>query len=178
MSNNDKGKKKTTVKNPLERDIEQKARIRALSEMKKSEDQTVEKPSFLNKTRQEFTIFSRIDHQENQEIPQQIEMLAAEIKQEVAIIKKSNKDLITEIEEIEKQSLSKTEKQGIYHVRFLESILSYLRNIGAKIKEGRTWAAALTSKKAKRGSLFVARSKKRGTQYSLSQELQSARSVM
>jgi hypothetical protein len=69
------------------------------------------------------------------------------------------------------------EKPGIYHVRFLEIIVNVLRALRAKINESSTWMQALTSKKKKRGSLFAVRAKKKGTQYSLSQELSSARSV-
>jgi hypothetical protein len=36
----------------------------------------------------------------------------------------------------------------------------------------------MQTKKKKRGSLFLALSKKKGTQYSLSQELQATRAVM
>jgi hypothetical protein len=69
------------------------------------------------------------------------------------------------------------EKLGVYHVRFLEIILKILQSIKLKINESGTWLEAMRSKRAKRGSAFMANSKKKGTQYSMSQELTLTRSV-
>ena len=73
------------------------------------------------------------------------------------------------------QSIGK--KPGVYHVRYLELLLSFLQGVKAKVGEAKTWLMAIQSKRAKRGSAFAVRSKKQGTQYSLSQELSTARNV-
>ena len=100
------------------------------------------------------------------------------IKREIDFLKKDNSGLMNEVKDVEKLTLnSLPEKPGIYHIRFLEIVLNLVRHLRAKVGESRTWMEALVSKKKKRGSLFAARSKKSGTQYSLSQELQNARSV-
>lgn len=107
-----------------------------------------------------------------------IKELINQIREEIKLIKKSDAALLSEVKDIEKIVAEGTpEKPGIYHIRFLEIVLNMLRALRAKIGESRTWMQALKSKKKKRGSLFAARSKKQGTQYSLSQELSSARSV-
>lgn len=131
--------------------------------------------------RKEFTIFSQLDHREKVIVPKQIEQvknLIEEIKREVKLIKQSKQEFIDEVEEVEKVVLqSLPDKPGVYHIRFLEILLSFIRTLRAKVGEAKTWLAAMISKKKKRGSLFAVRTKQKGTQYSLSQELQSARSV-
>lgn len=129
-------------------------------------------------TRKEFSIFNYQEYYESKIIKDQIKQLTESIKREVALVKKADKSLMGEINDISKLTLdSLPEKTGIYHVRFLEIILSLLQTIRAKIGESRTWLTAMVSKKKKRGSLFASLSKKKGTQYSLSQEMSSARSI-
>ena len=100
------------------------------------------------------------------------------IRKEIGFLKKENSALASEVKDVEKLTVSELpEKPGIYHVRFLEIVLNVIKHLRAKVGESKTWLEALVSKKKKRGSLFAARSKKQGTQYSLSQELTSARSV-
>lgn len=125
------------------------------------------------------TVFHGNVDSEQRVIPQQIQELRARIDQQLDILKNKNSEFVTEINRIEKETMqSFPDKPGIYHIRFLELILSYLQDLTAKVGEAKTWMAAMRTKKAKRGSLFGARSKNQGTQYSLSQELQSSRSVM
>lgn len=131
--------------------------------------------------RKEFTIFSQLEYSEKVIVPKKIEQikeLIEEIKREVKLIKQSKQELIADVEEVEKVILqSLPEKPGVYHIRFLEILLSFIKSLRAKVGEAKTWLAAMISKKKKRGSLFAVRAKQKGTQYSLSQELQSARSV-
>lgn len=130
------------------------------------------------KPKQEFKLFNYQEYYERELIKKQIKELTEQIKKEIELIKKTNASLLNQVSDVEKLTVeSRPEKPGIYHVRFLELVLSLLRAVAAKIGESKTWLAALISKKKKRGSLFLVRSKKQGTQYSLSQELQSARSV-
>lgn len=135
------------------------------------------KPSF-GQMRKEFTIFTHERHQEEDIIPREIEQLKAEIRQEIEALKKANAAVVAEAAQIEKAAMQTIAKKGgVYHVRFMEVLLHMLRSLRAKAGEARTWLAAMQTKKKKRGSLFAAHAKKKGTQYSLSQELQNARSV-
>lgn len=128
--------------------------------------------------RQEFKLFDNREYQEKENTSAQIKELLKEIKQEVEAIRRADSALISKVQEAEKIAIDNiSETQGIYNIRFLELIVSYLRTLKQKIGESSTWFDALKSKKKKRGSLFASISKKKGTQYSLSQELQSARSV-
>lgn len=128
--------------------------------------------------RKEFTLFRYTEHYETKIVKDQINQLSEAIRKEIKMMKKADNSLMQDIADIEKIALQETPvNAGIYHVRFLEIVLNLIRTIRAKIGESRTWLQAMTSKRKKRGSLFAALSKKKGTQYSLSQELSSARSV-
>lgn len=128
--------------------------------------------------RKEFTVFRQEVYHEQVNVKREIESLTHEIRKMIDVIKTQDAALLTEVKDAQKAVLeSHPEDAGIYHVRFLEVILKLLGAIREKISDSRTWLEAMTSKRAKRGSLFAARTKKKGTQYSLSQELASARSV-
>lgn len=128
--------------------------------------------------KKEFRLFNYNEYYENTLIKKQIQELSELIRREIDMIKKGNASLLNEIYDIQKISVeSMPDKVGIYHVRFLEIVLKILQTLRLKIGESKTWLQALASKKKKRGSLFMARSKKQGTAYSMSQELQNARSI-
>jgi len=130
------------------------------------------------KHKQEFKLFNYTEYYEKELVKRQIKELTELIKKEIELIKKADASLLNEVRDVETISINTLpEKPGIYHIRFLEIVLSILRTLRAKIGESKTWMQALISKKKKRGSLFMALSKKKGTQYSLSQELSNARSV-
>ncbi len=138
--------------------------------------QQEKKPKLSN--RQEFSIFNYQHYYENEVVKKQIKELIAQIRQEINLIKKADASLLNEIKAAEHTTINiVSEKPGIYHVRFLEILIRILQSIRAKIGESKTWLQAMISKKKKRGSLFLNLSKKKGTQYSLSQELTNARSI-
>ncbi len=128
--------------------------------------------------KKENRVFSYQEYYETTLIKREIAQLTEMIRKEIEAIKKSNASLLAEVKDVEKLAINELpEKPGIYHVRFLEIVLSLLRTLRAKVGESHTWLQAFISRKKKRGSLFAVRSKKQGTAYSLSQELQNARSV-
>ncbi|MDO8609542.1 MAG: DUF5660 domain-containing protein [bacterium] len=130
------------------------------------------------KHKQEFKLFNYNEYYERELVKKQIKELTEQIKQQIEMIKKADASLLNDIKDIQKLSIdSLPATPGIYHVRFLEIILNILKTVRQKIGESRTWLQALQSKKKKRGSAFAVRSKKQGTQYSMSQELQNARSI-
>lgn len=129
-------------------------------------------------SKQEVKLFNYQEYYETTLIKKQIQELTDAIKKEIEMIKKSDASLLNEIKDVEKLTINDLpEKPGIYHIRFLELVLSILKTLRAKVGESKTWLQALMSKKKKRGSLFAVRSKKQGTQYSMSQELSNSRSV-
>lgn len=131
-----------------------------------------------SKAKKEANIFNYNEYHESVLVRREISQLVEQIRKEIQYLRKADKSLLNEVKDIEKIALeSLPEKPGVYHVRFLEIVLRTLQMLRAKIGESKTWMQALMSKKKKRGSLFAVRSKKAGTQYSLSQELSTARSV-
>lgn len=130
------------------------------------------------KGKKEASIFNYNEYHESVLVRREIQQLVEQIRKEIQYLKKADRSLLNEVKDIEKIALeSLPEKPGVYHIRFLEIVLRTLQMLRAKIGESKTWMQALMSKKKKRGSLFAVRSKKAGTQYSLSQELSTARSV-
>ena len=130
------------------------------------------------KKKREFSLFNYQQYYEKDLIKKEIRQITEVIRQEIAAIKKADSALINEVKDIEKLSLeSLPDAPGLYHVRFMEIVLTILRNLRAKIGESRTWLQAMVSKRKKRGSLFAALTKKKGTQYSMSQEISASRSI-
>lgn len=128
--------------------------------------------------RKEFSLFNYNEYYEREIVKKEIKDLSELIRKEIALLKKADSALLQEAKDVQKIALdSLPEKPGIYHVRFLELILSLLRALRAKVGESRTWLHAMISKRKKRGSVFSTLSKKKGTQYSLSEELRSTRAV-
>ena len=128
--------------------------------------------------KKEVKIFNYQEYYETTLIKKQIQELTDAIRKEIEMIKKADASLINDVKDVENLTInSLPEKPGIYHIRFLELVLNILRTLRAKVGESKTWLQALMSKKKKRGSAFVVRSKKSGTQYSMSQELSNSRSV-
>lgn len=173
--------KRPKVKNPLEKTLEDTPATTSsfLNELLRGRRETPQKREEKKAPlRTEFTIFSKTSYQEQYIIPKQIKDLTEEVRREITLIKKQNKALVNQIKDIEKHTIETLpQKAGIYHIRLLETFLSFLKVLQAKVGEAKTWLSAMQSKKKKRGSLFAARSKQKGTQYSLSQELTTARSV-
>lgn len=130
------------------------------------------------KRKKEVPLFNYQEHYEREIVKREIVQLSEQIKKEIEALKKANSGLLGEIKDIQKIGIDALpDKPGIYHVRFLELVLSILRTLRAKVHESGTWLQAMISKKKKRGSLFASRAKSKGTQYSMSQELQATRSV-
>lgn len=128
--------------------------------------------------KKEVKVFNYQEYYENTLIKKQISELTEAIKKEIEMIKKADASLLKDVQDVENLTINGLpEKVGIYHIRFLELVLNILRTLRAKVGESKTWLQALMSKKKKRGSAFVVRSKKSGTQYSMSQELSNSRSV-
>lgn len=129
------------------------------------------------KPKQEFTIFNRVEYLSDRQVKSEIVKLSETIKNEVEHLKKQTRSFSKEVLEIEKNTFQNNpEKTGIYHVRFLENLLNLVFLLKQKVSESNTWLSAINSKRKKRGS-FLSLSKSKGTQYSMSQELQVTRSV-
>lgn len=105
-----------------------------------------------------------------------IRHLLEQVKKEVKMIRQADSALLQEVKDIDKLTIELPENaSGIYHIRFLELVISILRTLRIKINESRTWLATFKGKANKKG--YKALSKKKGTSFSMSQELTASRSV-
>jgi len=130
------------------------------------------------KRKKEANLFNYQAYYEKEVVKREIKELTNQVKLELDRLRKTELKFLSEVKDVEHVAInSPTEKPGVYHIRFLELVLGILKTLQLKINESRTWLQALVTKKKKRGSLFAALSRKKGTQYSLSQEITSARSV-
>jgi hypothetical protein len=122
--------------------------------------------------------FQRLYDAREQQEKRTVQELLSKINDEIKSLQRANSILTEEVKDIEKLTLSSADEQsGVYHIRFLELVLSFLKTLRAKVAESSTWLEALQSKKKKRGSLYSSLSKKKGTQYSLSEEHKVTRST-
>ncbi|MBP7967685.1 hypothetical protein KAZ66_05465 [Candidatus Woesebacteria bacterium] len=148
------------------------------SSFEKQENQQ-EQPNQENNTmlRPEATLFSFRERQEEKEI-EELKELIKMIEKEVKEIKRKSNQVLQNVQDIENSVINTHEKEPtMYIFRVLNTFLQLLRSVNLNLPSSSTWMEALQSKKAKRGSLFAARSKKQGTAYSQSQEISNARSV-
>lgn len=175
--------KKLFNTDPLERDQGQASRG-ILDSLLGRESQPEQKQSFAEQFHPgaiNREIFSFSNHHENKLIPQEILKLKEAINIEVARLKSVNNSVADQITNIQRETLSSMpEKAGIYQVRFLETLLSMVRLLRARVSEAGTWLTAINAKKAKRGSLYKKQTKsgsKNSVTHMLSQEKSVARST-
>lgn len=114
----------------------------------------------------EILVFSRTVKEHEQKIYQETNMVLQRLKEQVTILEKSNKGLVAEMSKVKVQQVP--EKSGIYYIRFLEWLLTVVRQMRMKVEDGRTWLASFTQKKKKMG--YWKMYKKHGTTFGLSQE--------
>lgn len=122
------------------------------------------KEKFLRKN--EVLVFSRTVKEHEQKIYQETNMVLQRLKEQVTILEKSNKGLVAEMSKVKVEQVP--EKSGIYYIRFLEWLLTVVRQMRMKVEDGRTWLASFTQKKKKMG--YWKMYKKHGTTFGLSQE--------
>ncbi len=114
----------------------------------------------------EILVFSRTVKEHEQKIYQETSMVLQRLKEQVTILEKSNKGLVAEMSKVKVEQVP--EKSGIYYIRFLEWLLTVVRQMRMKVEDGRTWLASFTQKKKKMG--YWKMYKKHGTTFGLSQE--------
>ena len=96
----------------------------------------------------------------------EIEVKMQEILIEIKKLTQGSAELQKQVEVISVEQTA--ENPGIYHVNFLEKMLSYLRDIRLSVEDSLSWFNALRSKKASRQ--YGKMAKKHGTSFTLSNE--------
>lgn len=141
---------------------------------------TQESVAALRDAHEKKPLFNYVQHTESvtnqQEIRQLTEYLRSELKQSLKVLKRENAQFGEQVKEAEKIVMQDWgEDPTVYDLSFSELMVKLVRSLIQEVQHSRTWMEALTSRRKKRGSAFAARSKKMGTQYSMSQELQVTR---
>ena len=99
---------------------------------------------------------------------QEMQVKVQEILIEIKKLSQSSKELKQEVEII---SMEQTmENPGVYHVSYLEKMLTYIRDIRLNVEDSLAWFSSLRSKKASRQ--YGKMAKKHGTTFTLSGERQ------
>ncbi|MBI2611842.1 hypothetical protein HYW54_03805 [Candidatus Gottesmanbacteria bacterium] len=126
-----------------------------------------EKPS--RRTYQEMVVFMYTNRKEEVKLNNEmheIKSILDTLKRQVKLLEKSEKALVSQVTKIQVEQLP--QKPGVYYLRFFEWLISLVRQIRAKVEEGRTWLQAMSTKKKKMG--YWKMYKKHGTTFGLSHE--------
>lgn len=121
------------------------------------------------RTYQEMVLFMYSERQKEVKINyemQEVKQIVDTLKKQVKLLEKSEKALVSEVAKISVEQMP--QKPGVYYVRFFEWMISVVKQIRAKVEEGRTWLQAMSTKKKKQG--YWKMYKKHGTTFGLSQE--------
>lgn len=115
---------------------------------------------------EEILVFSRTVKEEERKIYQETTVILSKLKEQVTILEKSNKGLVSEMAKVKVEQAPK--KSGIYYIRFLEWMLLVVRQMRVKVDEGKAWLETFTKRKKKLG--YWKMYKKHGTTFGLSHE--------
>ncbi|MBI3379200.1 hypothetical protein HY029_00425 [Candidatus Gottesmanbacteria bacterium] len=115
----------------------------------------------------EILVFSRTVKEEERKIYQETSIILQKLKEQVTVLEKSNRGLVTEMAKIKVEQAP--QKNGIYYIRYLEWLLVVVRQMRIKVEEGRAWLETFTKRKSKKLGYWKMY-KKHGTTFGLSQE--------
>ena len=121
------------------------------------------------RTYQEMVLFMYSERRQEVKLNNEmyeIKQILDTLKRQVKMLEKSEKALVSDISKLNIQQLPN--KPGVYYVRFFEWLITIVRQLRAKVEEGRTWLQAMTAKKKKVG--YWKMYKKHGTTFGLSNE--------
>lgn len=136
--------------------------------------ETKEKSHEITEIRHEFA--SEIIHagkRASSEASAEIEMRMHEILIEIKKLSESSAELKDQVEVITLESTA--DNPGVYHVNFLEEMLSFIHDLRLNVEDSLAWFSALRSKKAARQ--YGSMAKKHGTSFTLSNERQVSTQV-
>ena len=118
--------------------------------------------------RVETLVFSRETRRADLDIKRETHVILDQLKKQVTVLQKSEKALSSDIAKIKVDQVPE-DSVGIYFLRYLEWLLTEVKNLRMKIDEGRAWLSTFNSKKKKRLGYWKMY-KKHGTTFGLSHE--------
>ncbi|MBM3284034.1 hypothetical protein FJY90_07400 [Candidatus Gottesmanbacteria bacterium] len=117
--------------------------------------------------KRENLVFSYEMRQEEKLINEETKIILQKLKEQVILLEKSEKSLVSEVSKIKVEQLPK--KSSIYYLRFLEWLLTVVHQLRLKVEDGRAWLSTFSSRKKKRFGYWQMY-KKHGTTFGLSYE--------
>lgn len=132
---------------------------------------------FFDMKKQEEEIATKKREQEEQ---RQLDEVYKELEQEIKRYEMQQQKMDENIEKLKKLIIAERTtkyKKGKYAFTVAEIGRMIMKTALINLSDSNNWLEAVITKRKKRGSLFAARSKKQGTQYSMSQEISISRSV-
>lgn len=115
----------------------------------------------------ETLVFSFNSRKEQQEVVKETQIILQKLKEQVILLEKSEKSLAVEVSKIKVEQLP--QKTGIYYIRFLEWLITVVKQLRMKVEDGRTWLTTFTQRRKKRLGYWQMY-KKHGTTFGLSHE--------
>lgn len=131
---------------------------------------------FDMKRQEEISAAKKREQEEQRQLDAIYEELEREIKRYAEAQNKLDQNIIN-LQKLIIEERTNKRKSGAYAFSIAEIGKMILKTALINVSDSNNWMEALMSKRKKRGSLFATRSKKQGTQYSMSQELSLTRSV-
>lgn len=114
----------------------------------------------------ETLLFSYERTSEDKHVAEETHVILSKLKEQIVLLEKSEKNLAAEVSKVKVERLPK--KSGIYYIRFLEWLITVVKQLRMRVEDGRAWLATFSERKKKRG--YWKMYKKHGTTFGLSHE--------
>lgn len=120
-----------------------------------------------SRKRGETVLFSYEKKRQEYQLEKETQTILKTLQEQVVILEKTGKSLANEITKVKLEKAPK--KTGIYYIRFLEWLLTVVKQLRLKVEEGQAWLNTFTQRKKKKMG-FWGMYKKHGTTFGLSNE--------
>lgn len=115
----------------------------------------------------ETLLFSYSARHENHEMQKETQVLLSKLREQITVLESSEKSLSRELTKVKVDHMPA--KTGIYYIRYLEWLLTVVKDLHIKVNEGRAWLAEFSKRKNKKMGYWKMY-KKHGTTFGLSDE--------
>lgn len=115
----------------------------------------------------ETLLFSYESRKTEQDTVKETQIVLQKLQEQIILLEKSEKNLSNEVAKIKIEQLPR--KTGLYYIRYLEWLITIVRQLRFKVEEGRAWLATFTKRQKKRLGYWKMY-KKHGTTFGLSHE--------
>jgi hypothetical protein len=115
----------------------------------------------------ETLVFSYIQRKEDTNVQKETQVLLHKLKEQIVVLEKSEQSLSAELSKVKVEQMP--QKTGIYYLRYLEWLLTVVRQLQIKVSEGRAWLNEFSNRQKKKMGYWK-KYKKHGTTFGLSHE--------